>query len=147
MKICICASLKVHNEIIRIKHELEKLGHQIILPKTTNLIYQNKLSFNDLDQHKLKHGSVNVVKHFDNIKKADAILVVNPTKNKIKNYIGGNTLMEIGFAYYLKKKIYLLNPIPKISYFEEIRDTNPIILNGDLAKIKAWFLALNKLYC
>ncbi|MEA3355031.1 MAG: hypothetical protein U9Q63_00920 [Patescibacteria group bacterium] len=135
MKICICASLKVHDEIIRIKHELESKGHQVILPKTTNLIYQGKLSFKNLNKHKLKYGSVNVVKHFDNIKKANAILVVNPTRKKIKNYIGGNTLMEIGFAYYLQKPIYLLNSIPKVSYFEEIRDTLPIILNGNLNKI------------
>ncbi len=136
MTICICASLKVHQKIIHVKHELEKLGFKVILPKTTNLIYQGKLSFKNLNQHKLKHGSVNVVKHFDNVKKASAILVVNPTRKNIKNYIGGNTLMEIGFAYYLKKPIYLLNPIPKVSYFEEIRDVKPVILKGDLTKIK-----------
>ena len=44
--------------------------------------------------------------------------------------------MEMGFAYYLKKPIYLLNPMPKISYFEEIRDVQPIILKGDLTKIR-----------
>ncbi|MFC1627169.1 hypothetical protein ACFL18_01265 [Patescibacteria group bacterium] len=136
MKITICASLKTHPHIIKAKHKLEQLGHQVIIPKTTNLIYKNKLSFKDLDQHKLDQGPINVVKHFDNIKKADAILVINPTRKGIKNYIGGNTLMEMGFAYYLKKPIYLLNSIPRMSYFEEIRDVQPIILIGDLTKIR-----------
>ena len=137
MTIAICASLKVHQDIIQAKQKLESLGHQVIIPHTTNLIHQDKLSIKNLNQHKLKHGSVNVVKHFDNIKKADAILVVNSTRKKIKNYIGGNTLMELGFAHYLKKPIYLLNPIPQVSYFEEIRDVQPIILKGDLTQIKA----------
>ncbi|MBU1084780.1 MAG: hypothetical protein ABIJ43_00495 [Candidatus Beckwithbacteria bacterium] len=137
MIICICASLKVHRHIIKAKKELESFGIKVILPKTTNLIYRGKLLLKGLNKHKLKYGSINVVKHFDNIKKADAILVVNPTRKKIKNYIGGNTLMEMGFAYYLKKPIYLLNPIPKISYFEEIRDTKPIILHNDLSKVRA----------
>lgn len=75
--------------------------------------------------------------HFDEIKKGDAILVVNPTKLAVKNYIGGNTLMEMGFAYYLKKPIYILNDIPKnMIYTEEIQGMRPIILRGDLRKIK-----------
>jgi nucleoside 2-deoxyribosyltransferase len=137
MIICLCASLKVHHQIINLKHQLEVHGHQVILPKTTNLIYQGKLLLKDLDKHKLKHSSENVVKHFDNIKKADVILVVNSTRKKIKNYIGGNTLIEMGFAYYLKKPIYLLNSIPKLSYSEEIRAVKPIILQGELSKINA----------
>ena len=136
MKIAICASLKAHHQIIKAKNQLEKLGVKVILPKTTNLIHTQKLKLKDLNAHKLKHGTINVVHHFDNIKKADAILVVNPTRKGIKNYIGGNTLMEMGFAYYLKKPIYLLHPIPKLSYYEEIRDVQPIILNANFKKIK-----------
>jgi predicted RNA-binding protein with PUA domain len=42
----------------------------------------------------------------------------------------------MAFAYVLDKKIFLLNPIPKISYSDEIYAMKPIILNGDLTKIK-----------
>ena len=73
------------------------------------------------------------------IKDSDAILIINEEKKHIKNYIGGNTLIEMGFAYVLKKKIYLLNGIPKkcerMHYVDEIVDLKPIILNGDLSKI------------
>ena len=41
---------------------------------------------------------------------ADAVLVLNIDKNGIKNYIGGNTFLEIGFAHVLDQKIFLLKP-------------------------------------
>ncbi len=63
-------------------------------------------------------------------------LAVNIDKKGIKNYIGGNTFLEMGFAHVLDKKIFLLNEIPDISYKDEIKAMQPIILNGDLSKIK-----------
>jgi len=58
-------------------------------------------------------------------------------KNGIKNYIGGNTLMEIGFAHVLNQKIFLWNPIPDIPYYKtEIEAVRPTIINGDLTLIK-----------
>ena len=62
--------------------------------------------------------------------------VCNYDKKDIKGYIGGNTLMEMGLAFFLKKKIYLLNEIPEISYKEEILGVKPIIIIGDLSKIE-----------
>ena len=67
---------------------------------------------------------------------ADAVLVMNFDKYGIKNYIGGNTLMEIGFAHVLDQKIFLYNPIPEIPYYKsEIEAVKPMIINGDLTKI------------
>lgn len=74
--------------------------------------------------------------YFEKVNWSDAILVLNYDKNNIIGYIGGNTLMEIGVAFFLKKKIYLLNLIPEISYKEEIIGMKPIIINGDLSIIK-----------
>jgi len=68
---------------------------------------------------------------------ADAVLVLNYDKKGIKNYIGGNTLMEIGFAHVLNQKIFLLNPIPEIPFYKtEIEAVKPMIIHGDLARIK-----------
>lgn len=58
---------------------------------------------------------------------------MNISKNGIENYIGGNTLMELGFAHVMNKKIYLLNPIPEMSYTDEIIAVQPAIINGDLS--------------
>lgn len=68
---------------------------------------------------------------------ADAILVMNLDKNGIKNYVGGNTLMEIGFAHVLNQKVFLLNPIPEIPYYKtEIEAVKPVVIDGDLSLIK-----------
>ena len=56
--------------------------------------------------------------------------------NGIPNYIGGNTFLEMGFAHVLNKKVFLLNNIPAMPYDDEIKDMQPIVLNGDLLKIK-----------
>lgn len=71
------------------------------------------------------------------MKEGDAILVLNYDRKGIKNYIGGGTFAEMSLAYYLNKPIYFLNSIPKkLPYTTEIEAMEPIILNGDLEKIK-----------
>ena len=58
-------------------------------------------------------------------------------KNDIKNYVGGNTLMEIGFAHVLNQKIFMWNSIPDMPYCKtEIEAVKPIIINGDLTKVR-----------
>jgi hypothetical protein len=47
--------------------------------------------------------------HYKHILESDAILCVNLEKNGIKNYIGGNVLIEMGQAYVHDKKIFLFN--------------------------------------
>ena len=73
--------------------------------------------------------------HFKEIKKSDAILVLNYDKKGIKNYVGGNVLIEMAFAYILDKKIFMLNPVPEMSYADEIFAMKPVVLNGNLKKI------------
>jgi hypothetical protein len=73
--------------------------------------------------------------HFDKVEWSDAILVLNYCKNGVDNYIGANTLLEMGLAFHLNKNIYLLNEIPELSYKEEILGMFPIVINNDLAKI------------
>lgn len=73
--------------------------------------------------------------HFDKVVWSDAILVLNHSKKDISNYIGANTLLEMGLAFHYKKPIYLLNPIPEVSYKEEILGMKPVIINGDLKLI------------
>lgn len=73
--------------------------------------------------------------HYKEITESDAVLVLNFDKNGIKNYIGGNTLMEIGFAYVHYKKIFLLNPIPDMAYKDELEAIEPIIIDKNLSLI------------
>jgi len=76
-------------------------------------------------------------KHFQEVEKGDLVLVLNYTKNKKDGYIGGAVLNEMAVAFYLKKPIFILNPIDETSSFkEEILGMFPTIINGDLSKIK-----------
>ena len=66
----------------------------------------------------------------------DAVLVLNYEKNGVDNYIGGATFLEMYDAFRLGKKIYMLNDIPKGLLEDEIIGFKPVIIHGDLSKIK-----------
>jgi nucleoside 2-deoxyribosyltransferase len=141
MKIVICGSMTCGSmtsakKMIEIKNDLHKLNHEAVLPKFTGEYAQ----IDNLDKihsesakNKINHDLIR--NYFTEIKNADAILVVNLDKNGIDNYIGGNAFLEMGFAHVLDKKIFLLNPIPNISYKDEIEAMQPIILNNNLKLI------------
>jgi len=135
MKITICGSLQFFEEMLKIKYKLESLSHHVKIPKKidgTN--YTNK----SVEEGTKNIQEKNLIKeHYKKILSSDCILIVNYNKKGIENYIGGNSFLEMGFAYVNNKKIYLLNPIPKgLNYEEEIRGMNPIILNGEIQGIK-----------
>ena len=67
----------------------------------------------------IKYDSIRA--YWDIINNCDCILVANYDKKRIKNYIGGNSFLEMGFAHVLRKKIFLLNDIPKMIYIDEIK--------------------------
>ncbi len=146
MKITICGSIAFQNEILSVKEKLEKTGYEVgiwpseVKDKNGHFIpveeyYKIRHTANDDEKWVWDRKAEAVMEHFEKVAWSDAILVLNYDKNNIKGYIGGNVLMEIGLAFYLKKKIYLLNEIPELSYKEEILGVKPIILNGDLNKI------------
>ena len=134
MKITICASLKFWDETLKLKAGLEELGHTVYTPiKVESVDYWEEDGSKRVDAKKAQ-GLIG--EHMKKIENSDAILVANYTKKDVENYIGANTFMEIGFAHYLKKKIYFVNPLPDQLYIkEELESVEPIILNGDLGKI------------
>ncbi len=146
MKITLCGSIFFHNKALSVKKELEELGYEVKLwPINIKDIDDNLISIQEYYEVRKKatndekwvwdRKAEAIEDHFNKVAWSDAILVLNYEKKNIKGYIGGNTLMEIGLAFYLKKKIYLLNEVPKLSYKEEILGVKPIILNNDLSKI------------
>ena len=136
MKICICCSLSFTDEVKKIADRLHELGHEVLLP---NGVIIDAIHKPDFDPVAAKHdnGYDAMREHFDKIKKADAILVCNYTKNDVENYIGANTFLEMGFAYYVKKPIYALNPLPDYKYInDELLNFDVMVINGDLSEIK-----------
>lgn len=149
MTITICSSIDFTPEIIRIKQELEKQGHSVNIPYYTQKIMNGDISYEEFLKIKAENGdillremeSMDMIKRYwDLIKDSDAILVLNLTKKGIDNYIGGSTLMEMGFAYGHGKKIFLFNGVPerseRIHYVDEILDMKPVSLSGNLQDIK-----------
>lgn len=140
MKVVICGSSKFRHEMVEYKEKLEKLGHDVFVHdhyiKSANGKMPELMERVNREHAALKKEQ-NYIKQYHNaIKNSDAILVLNFDKNGIKNYIGGNTLMEMGFAHVNDKKIFLLNPIPDVSYKDEIKAMVDVVLDGDLSKIE-----------
>lgn len=140
MKIMICGSMSFANEMVDVKQKLEALGHVASVPEDIKSHIKNPRLIDDFDSN-YKHAlEKNIMKKcFDLIAKNDAIIALNYPKNGIKGYVGTSSLMEIGLAYYLKKKIFLLNPIPnsrEARWAHELAIIQPVIIKGDLSKIQ-----------
>jgi hypothetical protein len=137
MKIGIIGSMQFTDKMLEVREKLRALGHDAFITD----LHQTMIGKNDDEIEKIKlHQKYNMdaIRAFWRMMQgADAVLILNLDKNGIKNYIGGNTLMEIGFAHVLNQKIFLLNPIPEMPYCKsEIEAMKPIIINGDLIKIR-----------
>lgn len=135
MIITLCASLKFNEQIEDAKARLEALGHTVYIPiKVPGVDYW---SADGQQRVSVKQAQDLISEHMKKIEKSDAILVINISKHAITNYIGANTFIEMGFAHYLKKKIFVLNPLPDQPYIiEELLSMQPLIINNELDKIK-----------
>ena len=128
MKIAISGNIYMLPDIIEMQELLEKRKHKVIP------IFEY---LDELEETNEKKREKNRLSFFDKLKKSDALLVVNNSlKNGRKNYISGSSFLEMGFAHALGKKIFLLQGIPELSYKDEIMAMKPIILSGNLNKIK-----------
>jgi hypothetical protein len=124
MKITIIGSMDFYEKYLELKKQLKKIGHIVKIPLP--------------DKFYEKSGKIKIdsMKDFNNnLTWSDAILIANYEKNKIKNYIGINSIMEIGMAFNRNKKIFILFEIPD-NCKEEFKAINVIELKEDLSKIK-----------
>lgn len=141
--ITICSSASFYDRYEEIMENLKRLGFKTRIPFTASRMIKNrnfnveyyKTWFNNPNDYKEKARLTR--KHFTEVEKGDAILVLNYKKNSIAGYIGGAVLSEMTLAFYLKKPIFILNPIDNNSIFkEEILGMFPKILDGNLSLIK-----------
>ena len=143
MKLTLIGSVSAADKFVEIYNELRKYGHDPVMHE--DMFEYSKTSWDEyhekdeLREHAQTKIDNNYIKWWHNaIMKSDGVVVINYEKKGVKNYIGGNTLMEIGFAYVADKEIYLVNPIPEdVPYTDEIvamvKPEN--ILEGDVSKI------------
>lgn len=138
-KIGVIGSMQYTEKMIALRDKLIEMGYDAFLTTLATPF----IGKTDEEKEKIKiHQKQNMdaIREFWKLMQgADAVLVANYDKHGIKNYIGGNTLMEIGFAHVLNQRIFLLNPIPDIPYYKtEIEAVKPIILHGNVMEIKQY---------
>ena len=154
MKITICGSMVFYKEMQEAQRLLEACGHEVLIPLLDNelppeygggrtlafgaYIEENGGIDNFSPSDKIWDFKAHAINdHFSKVEWSDAILVVNHEKRGVAGYIGGNTLIEIGLAFYLKKPIYILNKISsELSHKQEILGMKPVFLQGDIGKLK-----------
>lgn len=137
MKIIVCGSMTAARKMVEVEKELASLGHEVVLPRFSHEYAQmgsEEEMHSESVKNKVDHDLIR--DYFEEIKGGDAVLIINDDRKGIKNYIGGNSFLEMAFAHVLNKKIFLLNPIPEMGYSDELIAMHPDILNGDLNLIK-----------
>lgn len=137
-KIFLCASMNFYHELVDIENKLNQAGYIVEIPVSA----QTMKAKNDFEVSHFKgvfsdkQRSTYIRQNFQAIIDSDAILVINNEKNGVSGYIGANVLMEIAFAFFYHKKIFIWNPIPdNAPYLEELRIFAVQVINQDLGQI------------
>ena len=140
MKITLCGSMYHINGMLEAKKTLEKLGYEIETPDLSENSGYDRLS---LEERATKKDRL-IRQHMDKLSESDAIFVFNGEKKGIAGYVGGNSLMEMAFAYAQGIEIFLLNDASAMGYADEILGMRPIVLNGKVEAIHEYFTSLPK---
>jgi hypothetical protein len=140
--ITVCCSCNFYKHAVEVKDQLEKQGFKVIVPVTALEMQRRndyevshyKTWFANEDDYPEKAKRIR--EHLEEVERGDAILVINDEKHGLKNYIGGNVLMEMSLAFYLNKPIFILHEFPEDSkYLEEIKGMLPVLLHGKLQNL------------
>jgi nucleoside 2-deoxyribosyltransferase len=108
---------------------LRNNGFEVILPELTRYQHIRDEFGDDVEFTKIKNRLT--IENMANVEKCDCLLVLNHSHRGFENYVGGNSFLEMIVAFYLKKPIYLLNPIPEeMTYTEEIKALYPIVVHS-----------------
>lgn len=136
MKIGVIGSMQYTEKMIKARDDLIKLGHDAFVTNLADPFVGKTDDEKEVIKIQQKNNSDAIREFWRLMQGADAVLVINLDKHGVKNYIGGNTFLEMGFAHVLDQKIYLLNPIPDIPYYKtEMEAMKPTVINGNLSLI------------
>jgi hypothetical protein len=155
MKITVCGSIAFYEDMRAAMSVLQGLGHEVKIPELADEAPAEfgegrKINF---DQYIRQSGGIEsfpndhevwdlkgeaIREHYEKIDWADAIVVINNEKRGVPGYVGGNTLIELGVAFYQRKPIFILNDLsPEISCKQEILGMKATYLDGDVAAVGA----------
>ncbi|MBU1119306.1 hypothetical protein KKH43_05485 [Patescibacteria group bacterium] len=135
MKVFIAGSMYFAKEMLKAQKVLEGSKYEAIIPSDTHECLKSP----ELNMDEKHCFETDIMRDSMNkLEMSDALIVLNYPKDNVEGYIGGAVLIEIGLAYFLKKKIFLLFPPPSketVRYSQEVLHVRPIILNGELERI------------
>lgn len=138
------------DRINKIKTTLEKMGHYVYAPSFTKeeietgantfMDYVNARGgvekvLPDNDIWKIKEEAIRGYKKI--MDDMDVLLICNFDKGEKKNRIGDNTFLEMGYMFFISKKIYVLQGPPYgDDKIEEVLGMRPVFLYGDITRIE-----------
>ena len=135
MIITICGSNTFVEKMGEAAEYLKEKGLEVFTPEP--LVTEEWYQENNSRENLLEMKPVWTQNHFKKIQNSDAVLILNYEKKGIKGYFGPNTLMELSVAFFLNKKMFLINPVGEDHpFFEELAGMELIVLDGDLDGIK-----------
>jgi len=125
--VTIHASLDFKDEMLKAREVLEASGEiAVILPELTRYQHIRDELGDDETFNRIKTRLTRM--NFANVEKCDCLFILNYDHRGYPNYVGGNSFLEMGLAFYLGKPIYLLNGIPEgMPYTEEIKALKPVV--------------------
>ena len=143
MRLMVCGSMRFAKQMLDAKQQLQRMGHEALVPVDTELFAADPAMSTDDHEGNYRHCIDNdiVRRCLEQLAASDAILVLNLEKNGVSGHIGANSLIEIGLAYYLKKKIFLLHAPPSVTEEKsthEVLIMQPVVLDGDLSRLQAY---------
>lgn len=123
--------------------KLREHGYEVEVPNPR----EGEIAYDTLDDKTRAELKDSLIReHMHHINTSDAIFVFNEDKKGIEGYIGGNTLMEMAFAFSQRIEIFLLKTPTGVSYIDEILGMKPIILKNSTESIHEYFEGLPKTY-
>lgn len=143
MKITLCGSMVHIDAMIEASKQLQLLGYETEIPNPR----EGETDYTELPEPERQRLKDQLMReHLHKISDSDAVLIYNEDKKGIEGYVGGNTLMEMAFAFAQKIEIFLLKTPTGVNYTDEIIGMQPIILNSAIDKIDSYFTALPTTY-
>lgn len=137
MKIGVIGSMQFTEKMLELCDELKKLGHEANMSKFTAAFIGKDDGEKERIKLEQKYNEDAIRQDCAWVKDMDVLLVANYDKHGIQNYIGGNAFIEMAYGHILGQDLYLLNPVPDMPYYgTEIVAMKPVVIDGDLARIK-----------
>jgi hypothetical protein len=135
-RVVLCGSMTFAREMDEIARRLHAAGVHAITPDDIDLAMEYRTQ-DDYVQFKRSVSRVHISKVRD--PRTLGILVVNYDKHGIPSYIGPNTFAEIAIAFADRKRIFVLNGMPK-AYSDELLAWGAKDLRGDLRPLTQEYL-------